>query len=92
MADPERIEGLLHGAGFDEARVEEVPLAFPVPNAEKYLEFIGDTAGPIAMVLQGLSEDQRAEVLGDVEDSLRRFATDGGGHRLPGLALCAVGS
>ena len=92
MADPERIEALLHGAGFDEARVEEVPLAFPVPNAEKHLEFMGDTAGPIAMVLQGLSEDQRAEVLGDVEDSLRRFATDGGGHRLPGLAICAVGS
>jgi SAM-dependent methyltransferase len=92
MADPERVKGLLRDAGFEEARVEEVPLTFPITNAEEYLEFMADTAGPIAVALQGLSEDQRAEVLADVEDSLARFAADGDGYPLPGLALCAVGS
>jgi SAM-dependent methyltransferase len=92
MADPERVKGLLHDAGFEEARVEEVPLTFPLPNANAYLEFMADTAGPLAIALQGLSEDQRAEVLADVEDSLARFAAEGGGYQLPGLALCAVGS
>jgi len=92
MADPERVEALLRGTGFEEIRIEEVPLTFPVPNAAEYLEFMGDTAGPIAMVLQGLSEDQRAEVLSDVEDSLGRFVADGGGYPLPGLALCVVAS
>ena len=92
MADLERIKGLLRDAGFEEARVEDVPLTFPLPNANAYLEFIADTAGPLAIALQGLSEDQRAEVLADVEDSLARFATEGGGYPLPGLALCAVGS
>jgi hypothetical protein len=53
---------------------------------------MADTAGPIAIALQGLSEDQRAEVLADVEDSLARFAADEDGYPLPGLALCAVGS
>jgi ubiquinone/menaquinone biosynthesis C-methylase UbiE len=92
MADPERVKGLLRDAGFGQAQVEEVPLTFPVPDANGYLEFLADTAGPIAIALQGLSEDQRAEVLADVEDSLARFAADGGGYQLPGLALCAVGS
>jgi SAM-dependent methyltransferase len=92
MADPERVEALLRDTGFEEIRIEEVPLTFPVPNAAEYLEFMGDTAGPIAMVLQGLSEDQRAEVLSDVEDSLGRFVADGGGYPLPGLALCVVAS
>jgi len=92
MADPERVKGLLHDAGFEEARAEEVPLTFPLPNANAYLEFMADTAGPLAIALQGLSEDQRAEVLADVEDSLARFRAEGGGYPLPGLALCAVGS
>ena len=92
MSDPARVEALLGGAGFEEVRIGEVQLTFPLPDAEEYLEFLGDTAGPIAMVLQGLSEEQRAEVLGDVEDSLGRFATEGGGYPLPGLALCVKAS
>ena len=92
MADPERVKDLLHDAGFEEVRVEEIPLTFPIPNADGYLEFIADTAGPLAVALQELSESQRAEVRADVEDSLARFATDGVTYPLPGLALCAVGS
>lgn len=92
MADPERTKGLLRDAGFEQVRVEEVPLTFPVPDAEEHLAFIADSAGPLAMALQGLNEGQRAEVLSDIEDSLGRFADDGGGHPLPGLALCVVGS
>jgi SAM-dependent methyltransferase len=92
MADTERVKGMLRDAGFGQAQAEEVPLTFPVPNAAGYLEFMADTAGPIAIALQGLSDDQRAEVLADVENSLARFAADGGGYPLPGLALCAVAS
>jgi SAM-dependent methyltransferase len=92
MADPERVKVLLQDAGFEEARVEEVPLTFPLSNASAYLEFMADTAGPLAIALQGLSKDHRAEVLADVEDSLAQFAAEGGGYALSGLALCAVGS
>jgi hypothetical protein len=92
MADPERVKGLLHDTGFEQAGIEEVPLTFPLPNTDAYLEFIADTAGPLAIALQGLSEDQRSQVLADVEDSLGRFAADGGGYELPGVALCAAGS
>jgi SAM-dependent methyltransferase len=91
MADPERTAGLLRDAGFEEARTEEITLTFPPPSAEAFVEFMADTAGPIAMALRGLSEADRAEVVSDVEDSLAPFAADGG-YEVPSLALATVAS
>src|SRR5918994_2538137 len=56
MADPERTAALLRDAGFEQARTEELTLIFPPPSAEAFVEFMADTAGPIAMALRGLSE------------------------------------
>jgi ubiquinone/menaquinone biosynthesis C-methylase UbiE len=89
MASPERVEGLLRDAGFSEMRTEELQGTFTFAGADEYLGLIADTAGPIALVLQGLGEADRAAVRADVEDSLRRFAANGG-YELPCLALCAV--
>ena len=91
MASAERLEGLLHGAGFAEVRTEEVPGRFVVLDADEYLSVIADTAGPIALALRELAESDRAAVRTDVEDSLRRFAT-GDGYELPCVALCGVAS
>jgi SAM-dependent methyltransferase len=89
MADPERTAGLLRDAGFEEARTEEFTLTFPPPSAEAFVEFMADTAGPIAMALRGLSEADRAEVASDVDESLTPFAADGG-YQVPSLALVTV--
>jgi SAM-dependent methyltransferase len=91
MANPKRLERLLRDAGFSEVRTEELEGRFVFADADDYLGLIADTAGPIALVLQGLNEDDRAAVRADVEDSLRRFAADGG-YELPCVALCAVAS
>jgi hypothetical protein len=91
MASVERTEELLRGAGFAELRTEEVPVRFQVPDVDEYLSAIADTAGPIGLALRGLGEAERAQVKAEVEDSLRRFASEGG-HELPGVALCAVAS
>jgi hypothetical protein len=68
-----------------------VPGRLVVPDVDEYLSVIADTAGPIALTLTGLAEPDRAAVNADVEDSLRRFAADGG-YELPCLALCAMAS
>jgi hypothetical protein len=91
MASPERTEGLLRGAGFTELRIEEVHGRFAIPDAGEYVSVIADTAGPIALAVRGLAEPARAAVKADVEDSLRRFAADGG-YELPCVALGAVAS
>jgi SAM-dependent methyltransferase len=89
LASPERVEGLLRGAGFTEVRTEEVPGRFVVPDVDEYLSLIADTAGPLALTLRELAEPDRAAVRADVEEALRRFAA-AEGYELPCVALCAV--
>jgi SAM-dependent methyltransferase len=91
MASAERLEGLLRDAGFAEVRTQEVPVRLVVPNVDEYLSAIADTAGPIGLALRDLAESDRAQVEAEVEDSLRRFASEGG-YEHPGVALCAVAS
>lgn len=89
MAGAERTTGLLEAAGFGEVRTEEVPVSFEIPGIDQYVEFLSDAAGPIAMVLRGLSAADRDAARAQAEAALERFAVDGG-YRIPGVALCAV--
>ena len=91
MASAERTEALLRRAGFADVRTEELSGRFVIPDVDEYLSTIADTAGPIALALRALAEPERAAVKADVDDSLRRFAADGG-YELPCVALCAVAS
>ena len=89
MSRAERIEELLGSAGFADVRTQEVPVRFRVPDVEAYLSMIADTAGPLGLALRNLPAPERAQIAADVEESLRRFAGDGG-YELPGVALCAA--
>jgi hypothetical protein len=84
-------EGLLRDAAFAEVRIEEVHGRFLIPDVDEYLSVIADTAGPIALALQGLEEADLAAVRAEVKDSLGRFTADGG-YELPCVAVCAVAS
>ena len=90
LPDGEHVEALLRGAGFTEVRTEEVPVRFAVPGVGEYLSLTADTAGPIALALQGLEAAERAGIEEDIEDALEPFASRSG-YELPGVALCAMG-
>ena len=92
MAAAERVESLLREVGFTQVRIEEVHRTFAVRDGDHYLGLIGDTAGPFGLAVRGLGDHDRAAVRGDIDDALRRFAVDTGGHELPAVALCAVAS
>jgi SAM-dependent methyltransferase len=91
MASVERTTALLHDAGFSDVRTEEVTSQFVLPDADEYLSVIADTAGPLALALRGLPEDERRAIKEEVEDSLQRFVRDDG-YEIPAVALCAVAS
>lgn len=91
MASEERTTALLEEAGFDQVRTEEVPMRFPVADADDHLGFVGDSAGPLAVALQGLPEEERQAIKADLEEALAPFATDGG-YELPSVTLAAVAS
>ena len=88
LGAPARIEALLEGAGFGTIRIDEVPVRFAFADVEEMLAVTADTAGPIALVLRGLSGDERERVATRLRDALAPFATDGG-YELPGAALVA---
>ena len=90
MASADRTTALLERAGFAGVRTEEVAVRFEVPDTDGYLSLVADTAGPLGLALQALSESDRDAVKADVEDSIARFRS-GGGYEFPGIALCAVG-
>ena len=70
MASTERMMELLGSAGFGEVRAEEVAVSFELTDIDRYLEFVADTAGPIAMVLRGLSPADRDAVTVQAEAAL----------------------
>jgi len=89
MASPERTRSLLEAAGFDAITVDEIPLGFHFGDVDDYLGFMADTAGPLALVLQKLSEPDRNAVAATVGTTLEAFATDRG-YTIPGTALVAA--
>ncbi len=89
MASPERTTTLLESAGFGEVRTEEVPVRFRLADVDAYVALIADTAGPIGLALQRLSDGERAAIGAEVADSFERFASEDG-YVLPGSALCAL--
>jgi len=89
MASAERTTELLRAAGFGEVRTEEVAVSFELPDIDEYVAFVSDAAGPIAMVLRGLSAPDRDAVKAEAEAAFERFAGEGG-YKIPGVALCAV--
>ena len=90
MASEERTRELLEGAGLALVRTEEVPVRFPFGDLEDYESWAMEVAGPLAMVLRGLSEAEREALKVELEEGFTPFVVADGGYELPGLALCAV--
>jgi SAM-dependent methyltransferase len=91
MASEERTRALLGGAGFTTVRTEDVPVRFAFRDVDDYVSFITDTAGPFAMVIRGLSVDEREAIKAQLGEAFAPFVSDGG-YELPGVTLNAVAS
>ncbi len=91
MASEQRTRGLLNAAGFTAVRTEAVPMRFAFRDLDDYERWVLDVAGPFALAVRGLSEDERKALMAELEQAFSPFVTDGG-YELPGAALCAVAS
>jgi SAM-dependent methyltransferase len=91
LASEERTTALLDGAGFGSIRTEQVPVRFAFRDLDDYEQWVIDVAGPFAMVVRGLPEDEREVLRARLKEAFVPFSADGG-YELPGVALCAVAS
>ena len=91
MADEERTRALLAGARFEEIRTNEVEVRFRFSDVDDYVRWAIDMAGPLSMVIRGLSEGELDEITAQLEVAFAPFSGNSG-YTLPGVALCAVAS
>lgn len=89
MADPERTQKLLQDAGFADIEIEEIPVEIAFAGVDEYLAVLADTAGPLAVVLRKLSEEQLDRVKERLSGFFEPFAAEGG-YRLTGAAQGAT--
>jgi SAM-dependent methyltransferase len=89
MASEGRTRALLTGAGFTSVRTEEVSVRFACGDADDYVSFASDTAGPFAIVLRALSDGEREALKTQLAEAFAGFVADGG-YELPGISLAAV--
>ena len=89
MASEERTRGLLQGAGFTDVGTEEVPVGFAFDSVDEYVSWTADVGGPFALVIRGLSDEERSTISEQLAEAFAPFIADSG-YVLPGACLTAV--
>ena len=65
-------------AGFENVQAEAIDLPVHYPSFQRYWEVSTEIAGPLAIILRGLPEDEREAVRSQVEEYSAPFMTDDG--------------
>src|SRR4051812_27127712 len=74
---------LLADAGFPVAEIEELPMAYRFADADELWVFASELRGPIALAIEQLGDEQRAEVRSELVSRAAR--TPDGGYALAGV-------
>jgi SAM-dependent methyltransferase len=89
MADPERIQRLVVGAGFAEPEIEEVSFRWPFADHDAHWHFLTESAANTSLVLQSLPPEARDTVRKLVHEAARPFYS-GEGYDFPAVCLNAA--
>jgi SAM-dependent methyltransferase len=82
---PERIRETLAAARFEMRELAELPAGYRFRSADELWTFVSELRGGVALAIEKLGEEQRAEVRAAVESRASR--TEDGGYELGGTSL-----
>ena len=91
LSTPQLLTDALHAAGFQDIRVEAIPLQYEYPSAEAFMDARKETAGPLLMLIERLSPADRERVWAEIAVALRQFEGPQG-FAAPGEILLVRGS
>jgi len=77
LADPERIRGLVTGAGFAEPVIEQLEFPWPYADVDEHWSLTRKLAGPLSIAIDRLDEDEREAVRGEVRSRIEPLIADG---------------
>jgi ubiquinone/menaquinone biosynthesis C-methylase UbiE len=86
LSDPDEIELLVRGAGFDRVETHEVPIEYRFESWEAYSRLVTNLAASLRATLQPLDAGTRASIDTAARARLEPFRADEG-YVVPGLAL-----
>jgi ubiquinone/menaquinone biosynthesis C-methylase UbiE len=87
LSDAASLIELFARAGFEDVRLTEVEVPLMAPAFDEWWTRTLAVAGPLAKVLAGLDDAEKAEVADRVQSSVAPFQTEAGALELPGLSL-----
>jgi SAM-dependent methyltransferase len=91
MGSEELIREALAGAGFELREFEPIPVEWRFDDFDDYWAFLLEIVGVVAMVMERIPEDDRAEVREQVEQEAEPYRKNGG-YVIPGVTLNALAS
>ena len=92
LADRDKLTGLLDEAGFTEIEIDSVPLERRSASFDEMWDVQLDCAAPIAALLEGLDDEQVAEVRAAVQRRYEPFTAADGSLVIPGSTVVAAAS
>lgn len=90
MGDPERIRGLVTGAGFGEPELEEISFEFRYGDADDLWDVLVRLAGPLARAVKTLPEEELQATRAAIEQSVAAFRAEDGSYSIPALCWGAL--
>lgn len=87
LADPEKLRGLVAGAGFEEVTVEAVDQVMDAADFDELWKLPAEISGPIAVILRDLEPDRLEAFKKTFKEAAETFRQDAG-YRMPARAIC----
>ena len=83
LGEPDRVRGLVTGAGFDEPELEEIAFEFRYANSDDLWDALVRLAGPLARVVKTLPDDERQATREAIMENVAAFRNDDGSYTAP---------
>ena len=91
LGDEQVLGRLVESAGFENVRMEDVPVHDDYPSVDEYVRRSSEMGGMFSRAWAEASEDEQERMKEKFREAFAPFAVDGG-YELPGVSLCVVAS
>ena len=83
LANPDRLNAVIADAGWTDPLIEEVQFEFRYADGDDFWDAIVRLAGPIARIVNGLPDDERAALKTEMLEKVAGFGTETGAYAVP---------